>query len=66
MRIHCRLLLGMFGLAVAVPSLAVAAPFGDDAGRRRWLPVQPRLRRGLTIITGYLAGDTASSASGPT
>jgi hypothetical protein len=31
MRIHGRLLLGMFGLALAVPPLAVAAPFGDDA-----------------------------------
>ena len=31
MRIHGRLLLGMFGLAIAVPSLAFAAPFGDDA-----------------------------------
>jgi hypothetical protein len=30
MRIHGRLLLGMFGLAMAVPSLAIAAPFGDD------------------------------------
>jgi hypothetical protein len=30
MRIHGRLLLGMFGLAIAVPSLALAAPFGDD------------------------------------
>ena len=31
MRVHGRLLLGMFGLAIAVPSVAVAAPFGDDA-----------------------------------
>lgn len=30
MRIQGRLLLGMFGVAIAVPSLAVAAPFGDD------------------------------------
>jgi hypothetical protein len=30
MRIHSRLLLGMFGLAVAGQSLAVAAPFGDE------------------------------------
>ena len=32
MRIHSRLLLGMFGLALAVPTAAVAAPFGDDEG----------------------------------
>ena len=32
MRIHSRLLLGMFGLALAVPTVAVAAPFGDDEG----------------------------------
>jgi hypothetical protein len=33
MRIHCRLLLGMFGLvAVAAPSLAVAGPYGDEPG----------------------------------
>lgn len=41
MRIHCRLLLGMFGLAVAVPSLAVAAPFGDDAGAQAVVAGQP-------------------------
>jgi hypothetical protein len=29
MRIHSRLLLGMFGLALAVPTVAIAAPFGD-------------------------------------
>jgi hypothetical protein len=29
MRIHSRLLLGMCGLALAVPTMAVAAPFGD-------------------------------------
>ena len=35
MRIHARLLLGMFGLVLAVPTLAAAAPFGDDdAGLR--------------------------------
>jgi hypothetical protein len=32
MRIHSRLLLGMFGLALAVPTTAGAAPFGDDNG----------------------------------
>ncbi len=32
MRIHSRLLLGMFGLALAVPTVTVAAPFGDDEG----------------------------------
>jgi hypothetical protein len=32
MRIHSRLLLGMFGLALAVPTAAGAAPFGDDNG----------------------------------
>jgi hypothetical protein len=31
MRIHSRLLLGMFGLALAVPTVSSAAPFGDDA-----------------------------------
>ena len=30
MRIHSRLLLGMFGLALAVPTVAIAAPFGDN------------------------------------
>ncbi len=32
MRIHSRLLLGMFGLALAVPTMAGAAPIGDDEG----------------------------------
>ena len=32
MRIHSRLLLGMFGLALAVPTAASAGPFGDDQG----------------------------------
>jgi hypothetical protein len=32
MRIHSRLLLGMFGLALAVPTVAGAAPFVDDDG----------------------------------
>jgi hypothetical protein len=41
MRIHCRLLLGMFGLAIAAPSLAVAAPSGDDAGAPMAVAGQP-------------------------
>jgi hypothetical protein len=41
MRIHCRLLLGMFGLAIAAPSLAVAAQFGDDAGASAVVAGQP-------------------------
>jgi hypothetical protein len=41
MRIHGRLLLGMFGLAVAVPSLAVAGPFGDEPGAPASVAGQP-------------------------
>src|ERR1700678_2187527 len=42
MRIHGRLLLGMFGLAVAVPSLAVAGPFGDEPGAPMAVTGQPQ------------------------
>ena len=42
MRIHCRLLLGMFGLAVAAPSLAVAGPFGDELGAPAAVAGQPQ------------------------
>ena len=68
MRIHARLLLGMFGLALAVPAVAVAAPFGDDereryAGGPDGQP-QPQPSR-PTIIKGCSAGATASSVNVP-
>ena len=42
MRIHCRLLLGMFGLALAIPMAAAAAPFGDDDGANAVAAGQPQ------------------------
>ena len=42
MRIHSRLLLGMFGLALAVPTAAIAAPFGDNDGAYAAVDGQPQ------------------------
>jgi hypothetical protein len=42
MRVHSHLLLGMFGLALAVPTVAVAGPFGDDPGAYAMPAGQPQ------------------------
>ena len=64
MRVHGRLLLGMFGLAIAVPSVVVAAPFGDDAAS---MPVagQPEAhaQASLIVTMGCLVDVIALSAS---
>ena len=66
MRFRARLVLGLYGVALAVPAVVMAGPLGDDESRRgdgAWLRRRPR--PSPTIIRGCSAAGTASNASAP-
>ena len=64
MRIRARLVLGLYGVALAVPGVVMAGPLGDDEAMGMAPPQMQAAR--LISIRGCLAVGTASSVSAPT
>ena len=63
MRIRARLLLGLYGLVLVVPTIAAAAPLSDDEAGYAVAGGQPAPQPAPTITRDCSDGGTVSSAS---